>query len=217
MRSASAFHAYVTAMETERVREPPPVVFDLGTLQEVCSRQLGLDVQETLDIAQSLYEQHKATTYPRSDCGHLPESMLAEVPQVLDAVVAADPGVKPLVQTLDRSLRSRVWNDTKITAHHGIIPTLEPPNLFCVLREGAASLSVDPRALPGAIPADARVRSHRGAALLLESHLAGTWQAHCGARLAQRPRFAPPINGRRAGRHAEPGPAVRSFKASHAP
>lgn len=124
-----AGQAHVTKLETERVREPPPLLFDLGTLQEVCSRQLGLDVQETLDIAQSLYERHKATTYPRSDCGYLPESMLAEVPQVLDAVVAADPGAKSLVQTLDLSIRSRVWNDAKITAHHGIIPTLEPPNL----------------------------------------------------------------------------------------
>lgn len=124
-----AHQAQVTSLETERVRETVPLLFDLGTLQEVCSRQFGLDVQETLDIAQSLYEQHKATTYPRSDCGYLPESMLAEVPQVLDALVAADPGVKPLVQTLDRSIRSRAWHDSKITAHHGIIPTLEAPNL----------------------------------------------------------------------------------------
>jgi DNA topoisomerase III len=111
------------------VREAPPLLFDLGTLQEVCSRQFGLDVQDTLDIAQSLYEQHKATTYPRSDCGYLPESMLAEAPQVLAAVVAADPKLAPTVATLDRSLRSRAWDDAKITAHHGIIPTIEPPNL----------------------------------------------------------------------------------------
>jgi DNA topoisomerase-3 len=59
----SAGEARVVSVETERVREAPPLPFDLGTLQEVCSRQLGLDVQETLDIAQSLYETHKATTY----------------------------------------------------------------------------------------------------------------------------------------------------------
>ncbi|WP_350601746.1 DNA topoisomerase, partial [Pseudomonas sp. 65/3-MNA-CIBAN-0223] len=76
--------AQVVSVETERVREGPPLPFDLGTLQEVCSKQLGLDVQETLDIAQALYETHKATTYPRSDSGYLPESMFAEVPTVLD-------------------------------------------------------------------------------------------------------------------------------------
>lgn len=116
-------------MNTERVREAPPLPFDLGTLQEVCSRQLGLEVQETLDIAQALYETHKATTYPRSDSGYLPESMLAEVPTVLDALLATDPSLRPLVGQLDRNQRSRAWNDGKVTAHHGIIPTLEPANL----------------------------------------------------------------------------------------
>jgi len=90
---------------------------------------LGLDVQETLDIAQALYETHKATTYPRSDSGYLPESMLAEVPAVLDSLVKTDPSLRPLIDRLDRQQRSRVWNDGKVTAHHGIIPTLEPANL----------------------------------------------------------------------------------------
>jgi len=121
--------ARVVSVETERVREAAPLPFDLGTLQEVCSRQLGLDVQETLDIAQALYETHKATTYPRSDSGYLPESMLAEVPAVLDALLATDPGLRPLIDKLDRSQRSRAWNDDKVTAHHGIIPTLEPTRL----------------------------------------------------------------------------------------
>jgi DNA topoisomerase-3 len=123
----AAGSAQVVSVETERVREGPPLLFDLGTLQEVCSKQLGLDVQETLEIAQALYETHKATTYPRSDSGYLPESMFAEVPTVLDSLLKTDP-------TLARSWassttqRSRAWNDGKVTAHHGIIPTLEPAN-----------------------------------------------------------------------------------------
>lgn len=119
----------VIAVDTERVREAPPLPFDLGTLQETCSRHFGLDVQETLDIAQALYETHKATTYPRTDCGYLPESMLVDVPTVLAALVATDPSLRPLIATLDPTQRSRAWNDGKITAHHGIIPTLEPANL----------------------------------------------------------------------------------------
>ncbi|WP_262295737.1 DNA topoisomerase III [Pseudomonas aeruginosa] len=119
----------VVSVETERVREGPPLLFDLGTLQEVCSKQLGLDVQETLEIAQALYETHKATTYPRSDSGYLPESMLAEVPTVLDSLLKTDPTLGPIMGQLDRSQRSRAWNDDKVTAHHGIIPTLEPANL----------------------------------------------------------------------------------------
>uniref|UniRef100_UPI00053F183D DNA topoisomerase III n=1 Tax=Pseudomonas aeruginosa TaxID=287 RepID=UPI00053F183D len=128
-RLRAAGTAQVLSVETERVREGPPLPFDLGTLQEVCSKQLGLDVQETLDIAQALYETHKATTYPRSDSGYLPESMLAEVPAVLDSLVKTDSSLRPLIDRLDRQQRSRAWNDGKVTAHHGIIPTLEPANL----------------------------------------------------------------------------------------
>ncbi len=128
-RIRAAREAQVVSVETERVREAPPLPYDLSTLQEVCSRQLGLDVQETLDIAQSLYETHKATTYPRSDSGYLPESMLVEVSTVLDAILKTDPAIRPLIDKLDRSQRSRAWNDAKVTAHHGIIPTLEPANL----------------------------------------------------------------------------------------
>ncbi len=128
-RIESAGEAKVVSVETERVREAPPLPFDLGTLQEVCSRQLRLDVQETLDIAQSLYEKHKATTYPRSDSGYLPESMLTEVPTVLQALLKTDANLQGLIDKLERQQRSRAWNDTKVTAHHGIIPTVEPTSL----------------------------------------------------------------------------------------
>jgi DNA topoisomerase III len=130
--------ATVIHVKTERMREAPPLPFDLGTLQEVCSRQLGLDVQETLNIAQSLYETHKATTYPRSDSGYLPESMLPEVPTVLDALLATDPSLRPLIERLDRSQRSRAWNDNKVTAHHAIIPTLEPTKLSAMSQKERA-------------------------------------------------------------------------------
>ncbi|WP_054895830.1 DNA topoisomerase III [Pseudomonas sp. NBRC 111137] len=121
--------ATVLSLQTERFREPPPLPFDLSTLQEVCSRKLGLGAQETLNIAQALYETYKATTYPRSDCRYLPESMFNEVPAVFDALLKTDPALQPTFGRLDGSLHSRVWNDAKVTAHHGIIPTTEPANL----------------------------------------------------------------------------------------
>ncbi|WP_367371521.1 DNA topoisomerase III [Pseudomonas lini] len=121
--------ATVLSLQTEHSREPPPLPFDLSTLQEICSRKLGLGVQETLNIAQALYETHKATTYPRSDCRYLPASMFDEVPAVFDALLKTDPALRHALGSLDRSLRSRVWNDDKVTAHHGIIPTTESANL----------------------------------------------------------------------------------------
>ena len=121
--------ATVLSLQTEHFREAAPLPFDLSTLQEVCSRKLGLGVQEVLNIAQALYETYKATTYPRSDCRYLPESMFDEVSGVFDALLKTDPTLRPAFGRLDRSLHSRVWNDAKVTAHHGIIPTTEPANL----------------------------------------------------------------------------------------
>ncbi|ROM82729.1 DNA topoisomerase III [Pseudomonas brassicacearum] len=126
---SSSKTATVVSLQTEHFREAPPLPFDLSTLQEVCSRKLGTGAQETLNIAQALYETHKATTYPRSDCRYLPENMFNEAPAVLDALLKTDPALRPAFGSLDRSLRSRVWNDAKVTAHHGIIPTTEPANL----------------------------------------------------------------------------------------
>ncbi|PSS58901.1 DNA topoisomerase III [Pseudomonas sp. BBP2017] len=115
--------AQIDSVEVERVREGPPLPFDLGTLQEICSAKLGLGAQETLAIAQALYETHKATTYPRTDCGYLPDSMLDEVPRILHALAVAALSLGPILKEVDPSRRSRAWNSGKITAHHGIIPT----------------------------------------------------------------------------------------------
>ncbi|WP_312714391.1 DNA topoisomerase, partial [Stutzerimonas nitrititolerans] len=87
----SAAQAQVVKLRTERMREVPPLPFDLGTLQEICSKKLGLGAQETLDIAQALYETHKLITYPRSDCGYLPLSQHGEAPAIIAALGRSDP------------------------------------------------------------------------------------------------------------------------------
>lgn len=115
--------ATVIECDTRREKESAPLAFSLGTLQRACGRMWNMSPQQVLDIAQSLYEKHKATTYPRTDCGYLPVSMKAEISSVLDAVVKSDPSVASLVSQLDTAFSSRIWNDKKITAHHGIIPT----------------------------------------------------------------------------------------------
>nr|WP_298167057.1 DNA topoisomerase III [uncultured Pseudomonas sp.] len=125
----NAAAARVVKLRTERMREAPPLPFDLGTLQEVCSKKLGLGAQETLDIAQALYETHKVITYPRSDCGYLPRSQHGEAPAILAALGRADPGLAELLPHLNAQRRSRAWNDGKVSAHHGIIPTAAALNL----------------------------------------------------------------------------------------
>jgi DNA topoisomerase-3 len=92
-------------------------------LQQIASAKYGFSAKQTLDVAQSLYEQHKATTYPRTDCGYLPESQFAEASIVLNALGQVDKEIEPLLSQCSKTFQSRVWNDKKITAHHGIIPT----------------------------------------------------------------------------------------------
>ena len=121
MRQAG--EARLQKLKTERMREAAPLPFDLGTLQEICSKKLGLGAQETLDIAQSLYETYKLITYPRSDCGYLPLSQHSEAPAILAALAGADSTLAALKPHLDPRRKSRAWNDAKVGAHHGIIPT----------------------------------------------------------------------------------------------
>jgi DNA topoisomerase-3 len=105
-------------------REAPPLCLSLSSLQQIASSQLGLSAKHTLDIAQALYEQHKATSYPRTDCGYLPESQFSEAGAVFEALKQVDPEVLPLINRCSLQVKSKVWNSDKITAHHGIIPTL---------------------------------------------------------------------------------------------
>lgn len=121
--------ASVTEIETKRETVSAPLPFDLGTLQQQCSKRWGLGAQQVLDIAQALYETHKATTYPRTDCGFLPTSMLSEVPAVFSALVKSDPALSTVLARLQPGYVSRTWNDKKITAHHGIIPTKQACDL----------------------------------------------------------------------------------------
>ena len=116
--------AKVESVETKRERQHAPLCFALSDLQSEANRLYGLGAQRVLDIAQSLYETHKATTYPRTDCGYLPESQLAEASRVIQYVLQSDQRLQPISAVLNLNQKSRVWNDKKITTHHGIIPTM---------------------------------------------------------------------------------------------
>lgn len=121
--------ATVLSVETKREKKAPPLLYALSDLQGECNRLFGYGAQQVLDIAQSLYEIHKVTTYPRTDCGYLPESQLADVPAVIKALASSDPSLQNLFPRLNLQQKSRAWDDSKVTAHHGIIPTIKQADL----------------------------------------------------------------------------------------
>lgn len=113
----------VVDARTERKKQPPPLLYNLSVLQQEASRRWGYGAQEVLTVAQSLYETHKLTSYPRSDSEYLPVSQHKDAPLVLQTIAINDPAIKDLVAQCHQKQQSRVWNDKKITAHHAIIPT----------------------------------------------------------------------------------------------
>ncbi|QCE35793.1 DNA topoisomerase III [Acetobacteraceae bacterium] len=113
----------ITSFEEKAGKLEPPLCLDLGSLQIKANAKYGFSSEEVLNICQSLYEIHKLTSYPRSDCGYLPEDQFKEAPEVLSSLSKNYPALSSLIAKANTALKSKVWNDKKITAHHGIIPT----------------------------------------------------------------------------------------------
>jgi DNA topoisomerase-3 len=123
VRRCSGQPGRVARCSRERKAEPPPLPYSLADLQVDAGKRLGLTPKETLDACQALYETHRLTTYPRSDCSYLPEGQFAQASVVLDAITRNAPGLATLASAATPSMRSRAWADSKVTAHHAIIPT----------------------------------------------------------------------------------------------
>ena len=96
---------------------PPPLLYDLTALQKEANRRYGFSADKTLSIAQSLYEK-KITTYPRTGSRYISEDVFEEVPALL----------RKIRETLPTPLNRHSVDNTKVTDHHAIIPTGEPPS-----------------------------------------------------------------------------------------
>lgn len=113
----------ITQWSRTKKKEAPRLPLSLSALQVLAGKRYGYSPQQVLDTAQELYER-KWTTYPRSDCEYLPLNQRKDVPQILSNLESVAAGkLATWAQGADRKLKSRAWNDSKITAHHAIIPT----------------------------------------------------------------------------------------------
>jgi len=113
---SSARQAVVSKVEKKKRVEYPPPLYSLSSLQRDANRELGFSAQKTLDIAQKLYEERKAISYPRSDAEYLSESSVSLVKEVLKRLNRED-----LVEKVEK-VGKRVFDDRKLTDHHAIIP-----------------------------------------------------------------------------------------------
>lgn len=132
--------ATVKSVITTEKRSKAPALYDLLTLQKDANKRFGFTAQETLDIAQSLYEQYKIISYPRTESRHISTDMVEELPKILDSLLRNasndvifefdKEGLKAGAITgalLKPRLGKTYVDDTKLTDHHAIIPTDKPP------------------------------------------------------------------------------------------
>jgi DNA topoisomerase-3 len=105
-------------------KQNQPLAFALSDITLIVSNKFGYSAEDVLKACQALYETHKLTSYPRTDCAYLPESQHADAPRVLEAIKHVNPELAAIVDRADPSLKSKIWDDKKITAHHGIVPTM---------------------------------------------------------------------------------------------
>lgn len=109
----------------KRGREAPQRLFDLTSLQVECNRQWGWSADTTLRLIQSLYEK-KVTTYPRVDTTYLPDDVYPRIPEILRKMTPYAAISAPVLAA--RIPKSRkIFDNSKITDHHAIIPTGESP------------------------------------------------------------------------------------------
>jgi len=116
----------ITDFGRKKGSEAPPRLFDLTSLQVECNRKFGLSADETLKTIQSLYEK-KLTSYPRVDTTFLSNDLYPKIPGILKGLKPYENLIAPLLEKkLPKS--KKVFDDTKVTDHHAIIPTGQNPS-----------------------------------------------------------------------------------------
>ena len=122
LTASSVPPAKIESVEQKKGTSPQRLPYSLSALQIDAGKIFGYSPQEVLDTQQALYEK-KLTSYPRSDCDYLPENQLDDAAAILKNLAAADSSLERFIEKADLSIKSRAWNDKKISAHHAIVPT----------------------------------------------------------------------------------------------
>jgi DNA topoisomerase-3 len=115
--------AEITKLEQKDKQQPPPLPFNLSTLQIEAAKAFAMSAQQVLDTCQSLYERHQLITYPRSDSRHLPAEQHSLAPNVIQAIGQNCQPLQQYSALAQPSIKSKAFNDSKVEAHHAIVPS----------------------------------------------------------------------------------------------
>lgn len=119
----------VTSVEKKKGTEMPPRLYDLTSLQVDCNKKFGFSADQTLQLIQSLYEK-KFTTYPRVDTTYLSEDIYPKCGPILNGISGRYGELLMPLRGAKLLKRKKVFDSSKVTDHHAIIPTgVAPQNL----------------------------------------------------------------------------------------
>ena len=124
----------VTSVETKKGREAPPRLFDLTSLQVECNKKFGMSADEALKTIQALYEK-KVTTYPRVDTTYLSDDIYPQVPGIMQAMAPYANLTAPVLALSKLPKSKKVFDNSKVTDHHAIIPTNVNPATVVMTQE----------------------------------------------------------------------------------
>lgn len=117
----------VTSVEKKKGKEAPPRLFDLTSLQVECNKKFSFSADTTLQLIQSLYEK-KITTYPRVDTTFLPDDVYPKCKGILNGIAGQYADILQPLRGEKLRKSKRVFDSSKVTDHHAIIPTGVAPN-----------------------------------------------------------------------------------------
>ncbi|VWC40044.1 DNA topoisomerase III [Burkholderia aenigmatica] len=123
-------HVGTVSEESKPSTQLSPLLFDLTSLQREANSRFGFSAKNTLGLAQALYEKHKVLTYPRTDARALPEDYLSTVESTLEMLKESNNYLPHAKQVLDKGWvkpNKRIFDNSKISDHFAIIPTLQAP------------------------------------------------------------------------------------------
>ena len=135
LKAMQGKQAIVSELKKEFRQQAPPAAYDLTELQRDANKKYGYSAKQTLAAMQSLYEYHKAVTYPRTDSRYIPDDVAPSLPERLRALSVG--AYKDTAMALLRGkINARyIVNNAKVTDHHAIIPTEETPRFEKFSRE----------------------------------------------------------------------------------
>lgn len=119
--------ATVISAESKTITQQPPLLFDLMGLQKEANKKLNFSAEQTLGIAQSLYEK-KFITYPRTGSKYIPEDVWPEIPHLIRALQDKDSCKEAVSKVKFGRFNKRIVNDLRVTDHHGLLITGKIPS-----------------------------------------------------------------------------------------